>query len=257
MWIKLHTKLLDWEWASCPETIALWIHILLRANYETKRWQGVEIPRGSLVTSLSKLALETGLSVSQIRTNLERLKATRCVTSQTTSRYTIISVCNYDSYQLNEEFSDKVNDTLRDKQIAITSEYKPLKKESISKEILKKEKSQDVVGELANEAEKITCGGWRKMDLSFVDEELKEVFSEFLDMRTKIRKPLKTAKGVKARYEKLMKLSGGDMELAKKIANQSIGLEWQDFYELKDDDDRKGKGRKKQEEYSNENYWNQ
>ena len=54
-----------------------------------------------------------------------------------------------------------------------------------------------------------------------------------------------------------MKLSGGDMELAKKIANQSIGLEWQDFYELKDDDDRKGKGRKKQEEYSNENYWNQ
>ena len=71
MWIKLHTKLLDWEWASCPETIALWIHILLRANYETKRWQGVEIPRGSLVTSLSKLALETGLSVSQIRTNLE------------------------------------------------------------------------------------------------------------------------------------------------------------------------------------------
>ena len=108
-WIKIHNKLLDWEWASCPETMALWIHILLRANYEDKRWQGITIPRGSFVTSVDNLASTTGLSAQQVRTSLKRLISTSEITSKSTNRFTIITVCKYDSYQLNEESINKQN----------------------------------------------------------------------------------------------------------------------------------------------------
>lgn len=72
------------------------------------------------------------------------------------------------------------------------------------------------------------------IDLSFVEEEIRDLFIEFLKMRKQTKHPLKTERGVKARYESLARLSGGDLELAKKIIQQTLDEEWQDFYELKD-----------------------
>lgn len=238
-WIKIHDKLLDWEWAECPETLALWIHLLLRANFEDKRWQGKVIPRGSFITSVGNLSKTSGLSVRQVRTSLSRLISTNEVTIEATNKYTMISICKYDSYQLNESVTDKQNDKqsdnqttnerqTNDKQTTTTSEYKTLKKEYISKDISSKESS-----ELENEAKKVVCQKKNPLDFSFVKAELLDVFKEFLDMRRKIGKPLKTQKGIQDRYNTLIQRSGGNTELAIKIAKQSINHEWQDFYDLK------------------------
>lgn len=238
-WIKIHNKLLDWEWASCPETMALWIHILLRANYEDKRWQGITIPRGSFVTSVDNLASTTGLSAQQVRTSLKRLISTSEITSKSTNRFTIITVCKYDSYQLNEESINKQNNEPNNKQatnkqqtdnkqITTTADIKNTRyKESISSDIDEK------VSELESAAKKVTCQKRDALDTSFVDEELKPIFLRFLEMRKKIGKPLKTPKGIKDRYNNLIKLSGGDTALAIAIAEQTLSHEWQDFYELK------------------------
>ena len=238
-WIKIHTKLLDWEWASCPETMALWIHILLRANYEDKRWQGITIPRGSFVTSVDNLASKTGLSAQQVRTSLKRLISTNEITSKSTNRFTIITVCKYDSYQLNEESINKqinepnnnqaTNEQQTDnKQITTTADIKNTRhKESISSDIDEK------VSELESAAKKVSCQKKDSLDTSFVDEELRPIFLRFLEMRKKIGKPLKTPKGIHDRYNNLIKLSGGDTALAIAIAEQTLSHEWQDFYELK------------------------
>ena len=238
-WIKIHNKLLDWEWASCPETMALWIHILLRANYEDKRWQGITIPRGSFVTSVDNLASTTGLSAQQVRTSLKRLISTSEITSKSTNRFTIITVCKYDSYQLNEESINKQNNEPNNnqatnkqqtdnKQITTTADIKNTRyKESISSDIDEK------VSELESVAKKVSCQKGHPPDISFVDEELKPIFLRFLDMRKKKGKPLKTPKGIKDRYNNLIKLSGGDTALAIAIAEQTLSHEWQDFYELK------------------------
>jgi len=238
-WIKIHNKLLDWEWASCPETMALWIHILLRANYEDKRWQGITIPRGSFVTSVDNLASTTGLSAQQVRTSLKRLISTSEITSKSTNRFTIITVCKYDSYQLNEESINKQNNEplnnqatneqqTDNKQITTTADIKNTRhKESISSDIDEK------VSELESAAKKVSCQKKDPLYISFVNEELKPIFLRFLDMRKKIGKPLKTPKGIKDRYNNLIKLSGGDITLAKEIAEQTLSHEWQDFYELK------------------------
>lgn len=99
-YIIISRKILDWEWYGIPEMVALWIHILFEANWEDKRWRGIVIPRGSFVTSISRLAKSSGLSVQQTRTCLERLKSTHEITIKSTNNYTIVTVCKYDVYQL-------------------------------------------------------------------------------------------------------------------------------------------------------------
>ncbi len=101
-WIKLHRKILKWEWFSCSATFHLFVYLLLTANTEDKRWQGIVVKRGQLVTSISSICKDTGLSTRQVRTSIERLKTTSEVTIKTTNKYTLVTVCKYESYQLYE-----------------------------------------------------------------------------------------------------------------------------------------------------------
>ncbi len=67
---------------------------------------------------------------------------------------------------------------------------------------------------------------------SFVNPELSECFSDYLRMRRQKGKPLKTTRGVKTAYAKLIKVAGDDLDLAKEICNQSVDREWMDFYPI-------------------------
>ena len=74
--IKIDRRILEWEWYSDINTCRLFIHLLLKANWKDGRFQGTEVPRGSLVTSYSSLAKDTGLSVKNVRTALNHLETT-------------------------------------------------------------------------------------------------------------------------------------------------------------------------------------
>ena len=81
-------------------TKTLFIHLLLKANHDTNKWENETIARGQVVTGRKNLAKETGLSVRQVRTALLHLKETNEIsTIKTTNKYTILSIVNYDSYQ--------------------------------------------------------------------------------------------------------------------------------------------------------------
>lgn len=111
-WIKIHQKLLKWEWFDSPGMVSLWIYILLSANWEDRNWHGIIVPRGSLVTSLSSLSEATGLSVKQVRIGLDRLKRANQVAIQRANQYSMITICKYDSYQVieNDEGQSKGQD---------------------------------------------------------------------------------------------------------------------------------------------------
>lgn len=98
-YIKLSRKILEWEWYSDINTCRLFIHLLLKANWKEGRFQGVEIPRGSLVTSYSSLAKDTGLSVKNVRTALKHLEATGEVAVKRQAKFSVVEVKNYDAYQ--------------------------------------------------------------------------------------------------------------------------------------------------------------
>lgn len=99
-WIKIHRQILDWEWYSDNNTFRLFIHLILKANHKDRRFKGIELKAGSVVTSRDILSFETGLSVRQVRTSLDKLKTTNEVTIKTSSKGTIIQLVNYEKYQL-------------------------------------------------------------------------------------------------------------------------------------------------------------
>ena len=109
-WIKVFRRFLDWEWYSETNMVRLFLHLLLKANFEDKRWHGIVIKRGQFVTSISSLKSEILLSARTIRTCLERLQKTGEIDKQTTNRFTIITICRYDDYQQLQDVQRQTND---------------------------------------------------------------------------------------------------------------------------------------------------
>jgi hypothetical protein len=105
-WVKLHRKFLDWEWYDDINAKILFIHLLLVANHKDKKWRGVTIKRGQKLTSYLRISEETGLSIAQVRTALNKLKSTREITHLRTRNYSIITINKYDEYQTDDTHID-------------------------------------------------------------------------------------------------------------------------------------------------------
>ena len=107
-WIKLHRKMLDWEWYDDINVMRLFTHCLLRANHKEKKWRGIDIKRGQFYTSLETLSSETGLTAMQLRTCFDKLKTTGEITSSGMARGRMITVSAYDDYQDDNKLNNKL-----------------------------------------------------------------------------------------------------------------------------------------------------
>jgi hypothetical protein len=136
--IKLHRKILNWQWYEDTNVFRLFTHLLFTANWEDKKWLNILIKRGQLVTSLEGLSGQTGLTVKQIRTALDKLKMTNEITTKTTNRYTLVTIEKYSDYQDVPTEKGKQDNQQKDKQKtnkgqtdgkqrATTKEYKEYK----------------------------------------------------------------------------------------------------------------------------------
>ena len=99
-WIKLHRKITEWEWFEDKNTFIVFITLLLMANHKEKKYKGIVIKVGTIVTGRDILARQTKLSVQQIRTALSKLKLTNEITIETSPQGTVIEIVNYKKYQL-------------------------------------------------------------------------------------------------------------------------------------------------------------
>lgn len=116
-YIKFYRKILNWEWFTDVNTCHFFHYCLLRANYDSQRFMGVEIPRGSFVSSLDSMSMETGLSVQNIRTCIKKLEKSKNLTSKSTNKFTIINIVNYEVYQdENFETNKQINKRLTNDQ---------------------------------------------------------------------------------------------------------------------------------------------
>jgi len=132
--IKIHRRLLEWEWSDNPNVLSAFLHCLILANWEDKKWRGNTVKRGSFVTSISKFAAVTGLSVRQTRTAFDKLQATNEINVIGTTQFTVIEVVKYDKYQGLNTDDDKrmtnerqANGQTDDKQMTTTKNSKKSK----------------------------------------------------------------------------------------------------------------------------------
>ena len=148
-WIKIHRKLLDWEWFEDNNTFKLFMYLLLKVNHENAKWRGVEIKRGETITSIEALAKSTTLTFQQVRTSLTKLKSTGEITIKTTNKYTLIELVKYGVYQIGDDENNKQDNKQDNKQITnkqqtnnkqITTNNKEKNKENENNEKKVKEK---------------------------------------------------------------------------------------------------------------------
>ena len=99
-WIKLHRKILDWEWWNDSVMVKVWLQLLFDANYEPKKWKGQTIERGQLIFGRAAYAEKCSISEQQVRTAIERLKSTSEITIKTTNRFSVVTITKYESYQI-------------------------------------------------------------------------------------------------------------------------------------------------------------
>lgn len=209
-WIKLHRKILDWEWFTSPSTLQLFLYLLLRANKEDKKWRGILIKRGQLVTSVATISEETKLSTQQVRTSLNRLKSTNEITSKTTNRFTLVTVCKYESYQLYEEVEQQTKQqalqqtnnkqiTNKQQQLKNNKNIRNNKKESILTNVRIDEKATDapVVATTTTDDMELRKEKFYQSLVPYVAKYGKDMVRAFYDYWTE-----KTYGGRKMRFEK-------------------------------------------------------
>jgi hypothetical protein len=220
-WIKIHRKLLEWEWADDPNMVALWIHLLLNANLTDKKYRGKTIPRGSFKTSLNELAEETGLSKRKLRTCLERLKSTHEVTQQTTHDFSIITICKFDDYQLENYPTDTPNDTPNDTQATHQRHTEQRKSPTPPKESIEEGKNErNIFKKEKSEKEK---SDWDVL------------FDEWLEYKKQRKETYHSQLALDRMKTKLRNLSGNNIETARAIINEAMANNWAGFFALRND----------------------
>ena len=98
-WIKIHRKILDWEWWDDYATRNVFLYLLIMANHEDGYWKKIPVKRGQIIIGRDSLARKNGLEVQPTRRSLNNLQTSQQITIKTTNKYSLVTLLNYDSYQ--------------------------------------------------------------------------------------------------------------------------------------------------------------
>jgi len=217
-WLKLHRKMLEWEWYEDPNAKVLFLHCLLKANFKDKLWRGKVIERGSFFTSTDNLAKELRISVKQIRTSLGKLKRTNEIEVRGTNNGSFIKVCNYDHYQiLDDEEGQATGPAPRQTE----------GKQGASKgQQHKKERKKEGKNKEETIREELKKYDW--INSLFLDS-----IVEWLSYKAEKRQTYKSERSLKTFHKSLLNLSNNDPGRAKAIIEQSMANNWAGIFELK------------------------
>jgi hypothetical protein len=100
-YVLMHRKIIEWQWYKYPVHRALFQHCIFKANFKDNYLGKTLIKRGSFATSCQILADELGYTKKTILRALIDLESTKELSRETSTKGTIISITNYDSFQIN------------------------------------------------------------------------------------------------------------------------------------------------------------
>lgn len=144
-YIKIHRDLLNWEWWDDASMVHAWLYMLLKASPFDTSWHGIDVPRGSFMDTVVGMAASLRVSRQQMRTILDRFQATNEITIKSTNKWTMVTICKYDDYQMCENAlqptEQPAEQPSNNHQITTLKEIKnnTTKKEKLSKESTKKD----------------------------------------------------------------------------------------------------------------------
>lgn len=106
-YIRIFRAIMDKGWYKDSECVALWLHLLLKANHKGAEFMHgfsiVKLKPGQFVTGRKALSLETGISESKIERILKLFENEKQIEQQTNSRNRVITILSWDKYQKGEQ----------------------------------------------------------------------------------------------------------------------------------------------------------
>lgn len=97
--IKLHRRFCGWGWYKDIAVKAVFLDLLLNANYEPSEFMGHTIQRGETVFGYASLAERSGVSVQQARTAIAKLKKTGEISVWSNRHLSVATIVKFDEYQ--------------------------------------------------------------------------------------------------------------------------------------------------------------
>lgn len=101
-WLRLHRKIVDWEWFEDANMVQLFIYLLAKASNAEKMWQGIPVHRGQVICSQQTITANLRMTRQTLRTCMSRLERTGEISIKSTKRFTIVTISKYDDYQYAE-----------------------------------------------------------------------------------------------------------------------------------------------------------
>ncbi len=122
--VKLYRKIKDNPVYLNPNCFLLFVELIFRCSYKDK-WivikdQEILLKKGQAVCGLSELAKARGLTIQQVRTAFNKMKKWEIITSKSTNHGTVVTVCNFDSYNelIQDDNKQSNNQTTNEQQTA-------------------------------------------------------------------------------------------------------------------------------------------
>jgi hypothetical protein len=142
-WVKIHRRLLKNAITNKPDYFSLWIHLLLMANHEPTSfiWNNKKqtLNSGQLLTGRKVLSRETGITESQVYKILEYLEKEQQIEQQKTTKYTVITIVKWDTYQKKEQQKEQQSNNRGTTERQQSNTYENVKKDKNDKNIISKD----------------------------------------------------------------------------------------------------------------------
>ena len=139
-YIKIWRKSIDGGWLSNAKLWLFWCYCLLRATHKPRKvmlgFKEINLEPGQFIFGRRQASKDTKLSEQTVRTSLHMLLTSHNIAIQTTNKYSIITILNWDTYQDDEKIMTHKTTNKRptnDQQLTTNKHYKKEKnKKNIS-----------------------------------------------------------------------------------------------------------------------------
>lgn len=95
-------KMSDWRWLENQTKFYVFFRLLMMANYKDKPFEKIIVKRGQLIFSYESLSAKLKVSLQTLRTTLKDLQNTNEINIQSTRKWSLLTICEYDSWQESE-----------------------------------------------------------------------------------------------------------------------------------------------------------
>jgi hypothetical protein len=98
-WVKLYRSLMESDIWHDEWLVKLFVWCLLKASFRDSAFKGKTIERGQFVTGRLRASEELDVSPGKWLRGIEKLVKAGCISTKSDNQFTVITVCNYESYQ--------------------------------------------------------------------------------------------------------------------------------------------------------------